>query len=60
MRRAIPTDALPRRPDLLEARLTDQVIPAPTAVVATLESRYRAIARETRAQRAADTSPPAA
>ena len=58
--RAIPTDALPRRPDLLEARLTDQVIPAPTAVVATLESRYRAIARETRAQRAADTSPPAA
>ena len=58
--RAIPTDALPRRPDLLEARLTDQVIPAPTAVVATLESRYRAIARETGAQRAADTSPPAA
>ena len=46
--RAIPTDALPRRPDLLEARLTDQVIPAPTTVITRLEASYRAIAREPR------------
>jgi hypothetical protein len=46
--RAIPTEALPRRPDLLEARLTDQVIPAPTAVIGQLESCYRAISRESR------------
>jgi len=58
--RAIPTDALPRRPDLLQARLTDQVIPAPTAVVARLESSYRALARRPRTHSAADTSPPAA
>ncbi|HYN57391.1 MAG TPA: hypothetical protein VES03_09355 [Motilibacterales bacterium] len=58
--RAIPTDALPRRPDLLEARLTDQVIPAPTSVVATLESSYRAIARESGARLDPEISPPAA
>ena len=46
--RAIPTEALPRRPDLLAARLTDQVIPAPTAVIGRLEACYRAIARESR------------
>lgn len=58
--RAIPTDALPRRPDLLAARLTDQVIPAPTAVVARLESAYRAIARGTTEPLSPDVSPPAA
>jgi hypothetical protein len=58
--RAIPADALPRRPDLLAARLTDQVIPAPTSVVATLESSYRAIVKEPAARRAAHTAPPAA
>lgn len=58
--RAIPTDALPRRPDLLTARLTDQVIPAPTVVVARLESAYTSIARGTRARLDADASPPAA
>jgi hypothetical protein len=47
--RAIPTEALPRRPDLLEARLTDQLIPAPTTVITRLEASYRAIAKETRA-----------
>ena len=46
--RAIPTEALPRRPDLLEARLTDQVIPAPTAVITRLESSYRAISKAPR------------
>jgi hypothetical protein len=44
--RAIPTEALSRRPDLLTARLTDQVIPAPTAMITRLESSYRAITRE--------------
>jgi hypothetical protein len=42
--RAIPTDALPRRPDLLQARLSDQVVPAPTTVITRLEASYRAIA----------------
>ncbi len=60
--RAIPTDALSRRPDLLQARLTGQVIPAPTAMITRLESSYRAISRH--GQRAAedspDVSPPAA
>ena len=52
--RAIPTEALPRRPDLLEARLTDQVIPAPTTVITRLESSYRAIAREPRSRASLD------
>jgi hypothetical protein len=64
--RAIPTSALGRRPDLLEARLTDQVIPAPSAVVAALVANYRAIARvappdrQVAPRRTADTAPPAA
>lgn len=64
--RAIPTEALGRRPDLLAARLTDQVIPAPSAVVTSLLATYRAIARDTRSQRTprtlrpGDASPPAA
>jgi hypothetical protein len=58
--RAIPTGALPRRPDLLEARLADQVIPAPTAVVATLVANYRAIAQGATARLTPDTAPPAA
>ncbi|HYN55833.1 MAG TPA: hypothetical protein VES03_01425 [Motilibacterales bacterium] len=58
--RAIPTEALPRRPDLLEARLRDQVIPAPTVVVTRLESTYRALARRPRAALAPEISPPAA
>ena len=52
--RAIPTDALPRRPDLLEARLTDQVIPAPTSVITRLESSYRALAKEPRTRAAGE------
>ncbi len=63
--RAIPTEALPRRPDLLEARLTDQVIPAPTTVITRLESSYRTLAkgpraREARAQISPNATPPAA
>ncbi len=64
--RAIPTEALGRRPDLLAARLTDQVIPAPSAVVTSLLATYRTIAREARPRRApdrqrpGDASPPAA
>jgi hypothetical protein len=64
--RAIPTEALGRRPDLLTARLTDQVIPAPSAVVTSLLATYRTIARDTRSQRTprtlcpGDASPPAA
>ena len=52
--RAIPTEALPRRPDLLEARLTDQVIPAPTSVITRLESSYRALAAGPRTQASGD------
>jgi hypothetical protein len=47
--RAIPTEALPRRPDLLRARLTDEVIPAPTTVITRLESSYRMLAKAPRA-----------
>ncbi|MGB7981445.1 MAG: hypothetical protein WCF36_11715 [Candidatus Nanopelagicales bacterium] len=42
--RAIPRDALPRRPDLLAARLNDRVINAPTLVVDRLRDLYRDIA----------------
>ena len=52
--RAIPTDALPRRPDLLEARLTDQVIPAPTTVISRLEASYRSIAGVPRSRVSSD------
>jgi hypothetical protein len=55
--RAIPTEALPRRPDLLEARLTDQVIPAPTTVITRLEASYRAIARESRTRESRTAEP---
>ncbi|MCU0263299.1 MAG: hypothetical protein MUF09_06425 [Candidatus Nanopelagicales bacterium] len=64
--RAIPTEALGRRPDLLAARLTDQVIPAPSAVITSLLATYRTLAREARPRRAPDTqrrgdaAPPAA
>ena len=58
--RAIPTEALPRRPDLLDARLRDQVIPAPTVVVTRLESTYRSLARRPPVARASDASGPAA
>ncbi len=58
--RAIPTEALSRRPDLLQARLTDQVIPAPTAVFTKLEWAYRAAVGGTPIAPAPDISPPAA
>ena len=41
--RAIPSDILARRPDLVGARLADQVIPAPTATVRRLEASYRMV-----------------
>ena len=58
--RAIPTEALSRRPDLLQARLTDQVVPAPTAVFTQLEAAYRAAAGGAPITQAPDISPPAA
>lgn len=58
--RAIPTEALSRRPDLLQARLTDQVVPAPTAVLTQLECAYRAAAGGVPITQAPDISPPAA
>ncbi len=58
--RAIPTEALSRRPDLLQARLTDQVVPAPAAVFTQLEGAYRAAAGGAPIPAAPDISPPAA
>ncbi len=58
--RAIPTEALSRRPDLLQARLTDQVVQAPTAVFTQLECAYRAAAGDAPITQAPDISPPAA
>jgi hypothetical protein len=58
--RAIPTEALSRRPDLLQARLTGQVVPAPTAVLTQLECAYRAAAGDAAITEAPDVSPPAA
>jgi hypothetical protein len=57
--RAVPTEALPRRPDLLEARLSDRVIPAPSHTITELEAAYRAIAGH-REVAVPDISPPAA
>ncbi len=42
--RAIPTEALPRRSDLLAARLSDRIVPAPVLVVDRLVATYQAIA----------------
>lgn len=59
--RAIPTEALPRRPDLLRARLCDEVIPAPSLTIDRLELTYRALARgHERTKAAPDSAPPAA
>jgi hypothetical protein len=44
--RALPNEALTRRPDLLQAKLAGQVVPAPTVVVRRLEAALRAIARD--------------
>ena len=59
MGRAVPTEALPRRPELLEARLSDRVIPAPSHTITQLEAAYRAIA-EHQDVAVPDVSPPAA
>ena len=63
--RAIPRDALPRRPDLLAARLHDQVINTPTLVVDRLIDLYRELATASwrhaeEGQVAPELSPPAA
>lgn len=58
--RAIPTEELSRRPDLLQARLDGLVVPAPTAVVTRLESAYRTAAGDTSITQVPDISPPAA
>ncbi len=47
--RGIPNHALPRRPDLVRARLTDALIPAPTAAVRQIEGAYREIWSTSRA-----------
>jgi len=58
--RAIPQEALPRRPDLLRARLSDEVIPAPALSIGRLEATYRDIARGAPQRTSPDVSPPAA
>ena len=58
--RAIPQEALPRRPDLLRARLSDEVIPAPELTIDRLEATYRDIARGAPHRTSPDVSPPAA
>ncbi len=58
--RAIPQEALPRRPDLLRARLSDEVIAAPALTIARLEATYRDIARGALQRTSPDVSPPAA
>lgn len=57
---AIPQEALPRRPDLLRARLSDEVIPAPALTIGQLEATYLGIARRDTHRTSPDVSPPAA
>jgi len=59
MGRAVPTEALPRRPDLLEARLSNRVIPAPSHTITQLEAAYRTISGRKK-DAVPDVSPPAA
>lgn len=59
--RAIPREALVRRPDLVRARLNDEIIPAPTSALRRVESAYRRLVQEPPVPIAMpDTSPPAA
>lgn len=58
--RALPQETLIRRQDLLEAKLTGRVVPAPAAVVRRLEEAYRAIIDEPTTAAARDGSSPAA
>ncbi len=63
--RAIPRDALPRRPDLLAARLNDRVIHAPALVVDRLLNLYQEIvagdgAQVEKGQVMPELAPPAA
>jgi hypothetical protein len=57
--RALPNEALARRPDLLQAKLAGQIVVAPTVVVRRLEAALRAIVRE-RSQSSGGGSSPAA
>jgi hypothetical protein len=43
---ALPPEALVRRPDLLEAKLTRRLVPAPAALTRRLEEAYEALGRE--------------
>ena len=43
---ALPPEALVRRPDLLEAKLTRRLVPAPEALTRRLEAAYEALGRE--------------
>jgi hypothetical protein len=58
--RALPNEALTRRPDLLQAKLTGQVVPAPTVVVRRLEAALRAIVRDRASESLGGGSSPAA
>jgi hypothetical protein len=58
--RALPNEALTRRPDLLQAKLAGQVVPAPTVVVRRVEAAFRAIVRERSNASAGGGSSPAA
>lgn len=59
--RAIPSEALVRRPDLVRARLNDEIIPAPTSALSRVESAYRRLVQEPPMRTAMpETSPPAA
>jgi hypothetical protein len=58
--RALPNEALTRRPDLLHAKLTGQVVPAPTVAVRRIEAAYRAIVRDRSGATAGGGSSPAA
>ena len=58
--RALPQESLARRPDLLEAKLTGRVVPAPAAVLRRLEEAHQALIDATAAPSARDGSSPAA
>jgi hypothetical protein len=43
--RALPANALPRRPELLEAKLADRPVPLPTSMIRELEDAYAELHR---------------
>lgn len=59
MGRALPAEALGRRPDLLQAKLADRPVPAPTAMVRRVEAAYRAVSTSASTLAAGDGVPAA-